>query len=213
MNSSNLDTSLNCWFSSAQAIVQLFQPHCEVVIHDLKANTIAGIFNSFSKREIGDESLLEENLELTSEVSVIGPYPRVNWDGRKLKSITAVLRDSRNTPIGLMCINFDLSFFESIKGFISGFLEQNGLQDPPKMLFQNDWREKINRYIEEFLKHRGQTLPTLTKKGHLALVRQLHQDGAFEGKNAANYIGQILGISRATVYNYLKSEVSERDLP
>jgi predicted transcriptional regulator YheO len=53
----------------------------------------------------------------------------------------------------------------------------------------------------------------LTKKDHLALVRQLHQDGAFEGKNAANYIGQILGISRATVYNYLKSEVSERDLP
>ncbi|MFM7427232.1 MAG: helix-turn-helix domain-containing protein [Elainella sp.] len=31
----------------------------------------------------------------------------------------------------------------------------------------------------------------------------LNQKGAFSQKNAAAYVGRVLGISRATVYNYL----------
>ncbi|VEP15300.1 hypothetical protein H1P_3240002 [Hyella patelloides LEGE 07179] len=44
----------------AQAIEMLLYPYAEIVLHDLATNTIAAIFNSFSHREPGDDSLLEE---------------------------------------------------------------------------------------------------------------------------------------------------------
>jgi predicted transcriptional regulator YheO len=36
-------------------------------------------------------------------------------------------------------------------------------------------------------------------------VEALYHQGAFKGKNAAGYVAKILGIGRATVYNYLKN--------
>lgn len=205
MKNRNPYSNLDPWLSTAEAVARLFQPHCEVLIHDLKSNTIAAIFNGFSKRKVGDGSLLEEDLQLTPEINVMGPYPRMNWDGRKLKSITAVLRDLNGNPIGLMCMNFDLSIFASVQDLISSFINQDNLKEKPKPLFQNDWREKINGYIDHFLKKNSKTLTSLTKEDQSKLVRHLHRDGAFAGKNSAQYIGQILGISRATVYNYLKN--------
>jgi predicted transcriptional regulator YheO len=44
----------------AQAISLLLYPHAEVVLHDLKTGRIAAIYNPFSKRKVGEESLLEE---------------------------------------------------------------------------------------------------------------------------------------------------------
>jgi len=34
----------------------------------------------------------------------------------------------------------------------------------------------------------------------------LKKEGAFETKNAASYVADVLQISRATVYNYLKEK-------
>jgi predicted transcriptional regulator YheO len=36
------------------------------------------------------------------------------------------------------------------------------------------------------------------------LVLALHAEGAFKGKSAANYVANVLGMGRATVYKHLK---------
>ena len=42
------------------AVALLFQPYAEVVLHDLSTETVVHLSNPFSKRELGEPSLLHE---------------------------------------------------------------------------------------------------------------------------------------------------------
>ena len=57
----------------AQAIAALLHPHAEVVIHDLRSGHIVDIWNAFSHRKAGDESLLGDDIELHLDRDVYGP--------------------------------------------------------------------------------------------------------------------------------------------
>jgi predicted transcriptional regulator YheO len=74
----------------------------------------------------------------------------------------------------------------------------------PEVLFKEDYREQIHAYISAFLQKEGVTLKSLNREKTRELIRALHGDGAFKTKNAAAYIAQILQLSRATIYNYLR---------
>ena len=68
----------------AQAISLLFHPHVEVIIHDLKTGSIAALFNSFSKRTPGDESLIQDIQDPKKIPDVFPVYSKTNFDGRKI---------------------------------------------------------------------------------------------------------------------------------
>lgn len=195
---------LSVYFSVAQAINILLHPYAEVVIHDLKTGLIAAIYNNFSKRKVGDESLIEELENYAKLPDVFPVYSKVNWDGRKMKSSTATLRDKKGKPIGLLCINLDLSKWQEMHQFLEGWLKSVNNQEQPDVLFKDDWREKINTYVAEYLKKEGITLKTLGRGKKRELVGVLHREGAFKAKHAASYVADVLDLSRATIYNYLR---------
>ncbi|CQD38831.1 helix-turn-helix transcriptional regulator [Yersinia mollaretii] len=188
----------------ADAIAMLFSPYAEVAIHDLASQSLVYIANNYSQRELGEDSNLSE-LQFDQHSQVIGPYQKRNWDGRQLRSISTVLRDDHGQPIGLLCINLDITVFESAKAALDRFLSGHQLQPQPDVLFQDDWQERINTYIHQWLQQQQLTLATLNNASRRMLVETLYQQGAFNGKNAAGYVAKILGIGRATVYNQLKS--------
>lgn len=194
---------LNSYFSTAEAISLLFCPYAEVVLHDLNSRLIAAIYNNFSKRKVGDESLLEEIEGYNEYPNVFPVHLKTNWDGRKIKSISSTLRDQNGKAIGLLCINLDISKWEECYLFL-GSLLNNVAQPPPAELFKDDWREKINSFVSVYLAQERTTLKLLDKKKKKALVLVLHKEGAFKAKNAAHYVADVLGLSRATIYNYLK---------
>lgn len=193
---------LKDYLSVAQAITILLHPHAEVVIHDLKTGKIAAIYNSFSKRNAGDESLIEELKDYASLPDVFPAYSKTNWDGKKLKSSTATLRDKNKTPIGLLCINLDVSKWEEFRHFLDQWSNIQSYQ--PEILFRDDWKEKINLYVSGYLKKEETTLKMLDKRKKQDLIQALHREGAFEAKNAAIYVAEVLNLSRATIYNYLR---------
>lgn len=196
-------TQLKAYFSIAEAVSKIFYPHVEVVLHDVKSNLIAAIYNNFSKRSVGDESLLDD---------VDGNYPDVfpvylktNWDGRIIKSISSTLRDSKGKPIGLFCLNVDVTKWQELHHFLGNWIQAAISQ--PEVLFKQDWREKINLYVTDYLEKNGLSLKKLNKEKKKAIVFALHQEGAFKAKNAANYVADVLDLSRATIYNYLKENL------
>ncbi len=196
-------SELNRYKSIAEGISLLLFPHAEVVIHNLKTGCIEVIVNNLSKRNVGDESLLEETAASPTE-DVFPPYSKTNWDGRKMKSVSSVLRGAKGDPIGLLCINLDISQWEEMHRFILEFIQPpSGV---PELLFRNDWREKINAYVSSYLKQHRVRLESLDKAGKKQLLLALHKEGAFNTKNAASYVADVLQISRATVYNYLKDK-------
>lgn len=189
----------------ADAIATVFKPHAEVVIHDLGSGTIRHIANRMSPRTAGDDSLAQLDDLGSLDDAVIGPYPKINADGRSLKSITAVLRDGRRKPIGLLCINVDVSMFEAMQAMSKEFLRFAETAPRPAALFRNDWREEINDIVGQFLSDRGTTLATMGIVDREALVTLLEERGLFDIRHAATYITQLLGLSRATLYKTLKA--------
>ena len=193
----------------AQAFARLLHPFAEVVIHDLEKDQIEEIYNPFSGREPGDDSYLDRwDFTVDPQESVIGPYEKINFDGRKLKSISIVIRDNQQKAIGFLCVNMDTSVFEKYRSTLDVFLQNNDntISEATQSLFKDDLYEQINMFVQSYCREQHLSLEALTREDKKSLVLKLKEKGAFNGKNATNYIARILGISRATVYNYIKDQ-------
>ena len=188
---------------TAQAIAALLHPHAEVVIHDLKTDRVVEIWNSFSHRKAGDESLLGDDIEVQLDRDFFGPYEKAAPDGARLKSITAALRDAKGKRIGILCINLDVSQFDQAAKLLAAF---TGIAEPrPEAMFRQDWREQINLMIRAFLERRRKALRALDRDERIALVAELDAAGLFEARNAAPHVASAMEISRATVYALLNA--------
>lgn len=199
---------LEAYTSVADAISKLLYPFAEVVIHDLSKNQIEAIFNPISKREVGDSSYLDHiDLEVYDELSsVIGPYDKVNYDGRKMKCIITVIRNADGLAVGTLCINLDISVFDKYQNLLSSFLMNNDTQmiEQKQKLFKDTLYEKINNFVQKYCLDNNLSIDNLTRDQKKDLILELEGQGALDGKNASQYIARALGVSRATVYNYLK---------
>jgi predicted transcriptional regulator YheO len=189
--------------SIADGIVLLFPPYTEVVIHDLSTQTVVHVANNQSKRELGDDSALDD-IEFDPDESVIGPYEKLGWDGRKIRSVSIVVRNDEGGPIGVMCINFHIAALEQARQALELLVSSAALQAQPEKLFQDDWQERVNIFLNHWLQERKLVLSMLTRDHKRALIEALHEEGAFKGKSVANYVAKVLSIGRATVFNYLK---------
>ncbi|WP_296219381.1 helix-turn-helix transcriptional regulator [Pseudomonas sp. UBA2684] len=198
------DPALDNYRAIADAIATLFFPHAEVVLHDLRTQKVDYIANNISKREIGDDAALEDLLSGDGDERSIGPYEKLNWDGQKIRSVSSVLRDAAGTPIAVLCINLNISLFETAKQALDLFLSSSKLVPQPDALFRDDWQERINTFLHSWLRQRQLGLNLLTREHKRELVEALHAEGAFKGKSAANYVANVLNMGRATVYKHLK---------
>lgn len=192
------------FYPVCDAIAALLQPQTEVVLHDLATETVAHIANPFSGREIGEPSLLHE-IDFRPDLSVIGPYEKVNFDGRRLKSVSAVLRDAQGRAIGVLCINLDVTQLHGAMDLLSALSRVPAEAGQPAVLFQEDWHERINQYIHAWTGRQGIAIADMNRDHKRQLVRELASDGAFGGKHAAAYISRVLQMSRASVYNYVRA--------
>jgi predicted transcriptional regulator YheO len=196
------------------AISRLFHPHIEVVLHDLATGKIFYIVNAFSKRRAGESSLNEPETTFHEKDELIGPYDKLNWDGRRLKSMTAVIRSSPRKPIGLLCINYDVSVIAAAAERLQHMITIPPRSASTEPLMAHDWRERANTVVGEFLLRRKATLAGLDSRDMGDLINELSQNGLFEIRRAVPYIAKVLGLSRATIYNHLavvrKREVSSR---
>ncbi len=187
----------------ADAIARLFRPYVEVVIHDLKGETVAHIANPFSQRQIGEPSLLHE-IDFSRSDRIIGPYQKTGVDGSRLRSISITLRDRGDAPIGVMCLNFDCSDFDRARRAMELLAPRQPDAGRPAPLFREDWDERINEFVVAWCQERHTTIERLNKDERREVVAALAADGAFTVKRAPDHVARVLGLSRATIYNYLK---------
>jgi predicted transcriptional regulator YheO len=187
----------------AQAISGLFYPYAEVVVHDVGRDSIVSIFNPLSRRKEGDPSYLDKELLETGKEN-IGPYQRTNWDGRTLKCMSTVIRDSEHNIRGFVCINLDISACISIQDALSTFLgSEPQMSEGSSRFYKENLYQRINEYVKKFCQERRLHQQHLTRDEKRDLILSLKEEGAFDEKNAATYVARALDVSRATVYNYL----------
>lgn len=202
----NIEPAIACDIAvhapTAAAISALLYPHAEVVLHDLKNGIVAALWNASSGRTVGEDSLIEDEFgAVTGEDSVLGPYEKTGADGRRIKSVSAVLRDAKGNAAGLLCINLDVSMIDNALQLLSAFA--GAAQPRPQALFSRDWREEINASLHDWLKERGLALSALKRTDRIALVAALEERGLFKTRNAVDHLASLIGTSRASIYNYL----------
>ncbi|MDQ0318306.1 putative transcriptional regulator YheO [Pararhizobium capsulatum DSM 1112] len=200
-----MTSPIHAYIPLADAIARLFFPHVEVVLHDLETGSIAHIANSYSKRRPGDASLTDDGIGADADADIIGPYAKRNWDGRRLKSITCVLKGTDGKAIGLFCINQDIETFAALGDQLKALVALPDAAPATSPLMAGDWRETINNAIGEHLSSRSTTLAGLTSGDIDDLLMLLEARGIFEIRKAVPHVAEILRLSRATIYNRLSA--------
>lgn len=207
MNSdASLHPALVAQIPFLRGVVELFYPYAEGAMHDLKQGTIVVLYNNLSKRKVGDASAVTElGVEVKNFPDVFEPYYKTNWDGKKLKCTSVTVRDESGAPIGLVCINFDISAFQAMSTQLEKFLSlpnKQGLN--PVERFGTNWQQQVADYIQTFTRRENVTLSAMSKNQKVRLVGEMYDHALFNYRDAAAYVALQLGVSRTTIYNYLK---------
>lgn len=195
----------------ADGVATLLLPYAEVVVHDLATQSIAYIANNLSRREVGDDSALD-NAEFSADETVIGPYEKRNWDGTMMRAVSVIVRDADGPPIGVVCINLNIGVFDQARAALDLLVSGARLTPQPKVIFQDDWQERINTFVHTWLHDHQVTLMTLMRTEKRTLVEDLHRNGAFKGRSAAEYVARVLKMGRATVFKHIKA-LKDRETP
>lgn len=77
--------------------------------------------------------------------------------------------------------------------------------------FSDDIEETVQSLLAETLYELGQSLPLMNREEKVELIGRLVEKGVFQVKKAVPILADQLGLSRATVYNYLRDALGERD--
>jgi D-arginine utilization repressor len=193
-----------------EAIARLLSPHAEVVLHDPATDQVVGIWNPLSERKVGAPSLLDELDELAETGrDVYGPYPKSLADGRRLSSVSAVLRDADGKAGLVLCINVDRTAFEEAGRILAAFAAP--VTGQPRVLFEHDWTETLNDVVGEFVRERGAPVDRLSRDERLELVGRLETAGVLSQRRSVPAVARALKISRSALYQLLGEARKEHD--
>lgn len=197
-------------------IVALWGPGCEVVIHDFSdlEHSIVYVAGDVTGRRVGD-SLTDLGLRVLTagrhEQGIL-IYHSKSPNGTLMKSVSILLRSKPGErALGAVCINVDVEDLYRARKVIGDLLATptNDLVDED---FSGDPKEVIRSFVNEILEEQGRVVPALTRDQRIDVIRALDKRGAFAFRTATSIVADTLGVSRYTVYNYLK-EARKTSLP
>ncbi|MDH6147474.1 MULTISPECIES: helix-turn-helix transcriptional regulator [Paraburkholderia] len=190
----------------AKGLGETFAPFCEVVVHDLAdaEHAIVAIHNNLSGRNEG-EPATELGLARIADneyPQVLSNYANQFSDGRRVKSTSIGIKDSRGGYVAALCINIDLTLFGALQSALGRFASTDEAVDAQESLEPSG--AAIRRRIDEFAARLGTMPRALKAEDRRALIHELKQSGCMEVRRAIEIAALHLGVSRATIYNYAK---------
>lgn len=194
-----------------EAIVSMFGKNCETCIHDLTDlhHSLIFISGQVTGREIGAPAtdLLVKMLRTGStKPTDMHGYRTVTDGGRVLKSSTTFIYDSGGQPIFAFCINLDTTDYFNASQALHQFLvdDQSNGSTGPAETFAHQPSETIDALFQQAVVEIGKQPATMSTEEKTDLVEILERNGALQFKGAVEQIALLAGVSKYTIYNYLK---------
>ena len=135
---------------------------------------------------------------------MIGAYYSRLDDGRVLKSSRVLVRDVSGRPIGLLCVNFDIT--GPVQSYVREFMvpTEGTWDSEPKELLALDPKELVSRMVQSAEADvLGMANAVGAERNRLIIVRLLKQ-GVFQLKGAVDLVAENLQVSRGSIYDYLR---------
>ena len=204
------ESILNNLQKIADAIVSLLGKNCEACIHDLTLleNSLVYIQGDVTHRKIGAPAtdLLMKMLQKNSrKAEDMHNYRTTTTDGRSLKSTTTFIRDKTGNPLAAFCINLDTTDFYNASQALLPFINilENNHQASTET-FTHSAGETVEAIFFQAVEEIGKHPTTMNVDEKTQLTRQLEENGTFLLKGAVEQVAQMMGVTKFTVYNYLK---------
>ncbi|MGF1751213.1 MULTISPECIES: helix-turn-helix transcriptional regulator [Vibrio] len=197
-------------FRLADTMADFIGPHCEVVIHSFESfeKSVVKIVNGHhTGREVGSP-ITDMGLRMLSAFERTGEvtpkcYFTNSKDGSLLKSTTCVLAGEGGKPIGLFCINMNLShpFPEIMKTLMpDSALPHVGVHEN----FSASATDVIEQALEHAILEVENDASVNLKSRNKTITKLLFENGIFELKEATGLVSDRLGITRHAIYKYIR---------
>ena len=194
----------------ADSVVALFGKNCEACIHDLTSlqNSLVYITGDVTGRKLGapaTDLLIRKLQQDRSNPRDIHNYKTTTNDGRSLKSSTTFIKDKNGQPIAAFCINFDTTEFYNASQALIPLLNLTGKEPPSNdETFSHSATETIEEVFNQGVGEVGKHPATMCVDEKTQLITYLEENGVFQLKGSVEEVGHLMGVTKFTVYNYLK---------
>lgn len=187
-------------------IAAMYGEHTEVVLHSLDCNnpSIVKIANGHvTGRSIGAPITDLALFKLKKGQDISDSYVTKTSSGKTLRSVTVVIRNSVDIPIGLLCINTDMD--APLQSVLRIMLSDKLMGSEPV-----NSPENFARNIDESLQTTLDKISAEVKgnahippsKKNREIVTQLYDLGVFELKDSIQIVAKRLDTSVHTIYRY-----------
>jgi predicted transcriptional regulator YheO len=202
----------------ARAIVATVGVQCEVVVHDLRNpdHTLIAISGNLTDRTVGapvpDTEFLPRNLATFQDDIIRQPArtPR----GRELISSTVWVRNTAGAIVGAICINMDFNDLRHARDLLNRALAD--VETPPGAEVLETFATSPQDFVEIALRGAirkvGKPLHRLNRQDKIAIIAALEQAEVFRFSQSIEIVMEQLGISRASIYAYLKEVRGETEV-
>jgi predicted transcriptional regulator YheO len=210
----DVDAMLSVLRPVVEAIGRTVGSHCEVVLHDLRVpeRSIVAISNgAVTGRRVGgpvvggpvkDVALRLLDSAIKDSTLSLG-YRTQTRDGRELRSTSLVFRTPAGKPVIALCLNVDLSAFTMVRALLEE-IAKPAPADAAAEEAQLDVGEVIPQMIQEALAEIGKPPRFMAREDRLRAVGLMHERGLFLIRGGVERAAAALGISKFTLYGYLK---------
>ncbi|HLH74754.1 MAG TPA: helix-turn-helix domain-containing protein, partial [Chloroflexota bacterium] len=113
------------------------------------------------------------------------------------------LRDENGKAYGAFCVNFEITGFMTFQRTLDAFTATDERTGVTEML-TDDIQTTIHSLVAETLLEMGDSASMMSRDDKIKLVQRLQGKGVFQVKKAVPILADLLGLSRATLYNYLR---------
>lgn len=193
-----------------EGLGKMFAPCCEVLLHDLTQpdSSIIAIECPLSGRRVGDAATEMGRARISNPnfPDIVQNYPNTLPDGRPVKSTSIGIRNSAGQCIAAICLNLDISLFSSIQRLLAQLVSLENVQAPVPETLRARSIDDIRIAIESFSAQHNLQPRALSGPQRRKAIELLDEMGLLQLRGATTIAAEILGISRGSVYNALKSK-------
>ena len=191
--------------SLAEGIARTFGRSCETLIQDLDSQNhpILAIFNGHvTGRSIGST----EDVFSSSQNAIDPRLLQQDWVNmmvvrgeQKIKSSTMIIHgDGYCLGLG---INLDVTQSSAYAEYLA---EQLRIDNYLETAFDSAKQGRLEEIFNSCIHTLGIPAGQMKKSDRIALIQLLQREHAFDYQRAVPFISEKLGVSRYTIYNYLK---------
>jgi len=197
----------------AKAIALAMGDKCETVVHDADRR-IAFIANGhISGREVGqlmDDSVFEYLMDRAKKEG--GRVVRLTKkaDGELAKATTVVFYDSTGGYCGMLCFTMNLTMLNQARNLLDTIMNVQPFEENEEGGENMNIVEYTRMVIADIIKEVGKPSTLGPKEIKMRTLKLLDEKGVFLIKDSIPQVCELLSISQATLYNYLREIRSEK---